>query len=205
MTSRQIRSHTKEQQMRTRLAQEAAHILVDSGNNDYYAAKRKAALHLGSVDTRNMPSNAEIETALQEYQRIFRADSQPQVLRELRKAAIHAMQFFNDFKPRLVGNVLSGSADQYSKVTLHLIASTVEDVDLYLVHHNIPFKTGEKRVRYNAEEYKTIPAYQFLAESTAIEILIFLEDGPHQAPLSSVDGRPMQRGDIAAVQKLLEE
>jgi len=203
MTSRQTRSHTKEQQMRLRLAQEAAHILLDSGNNDYYAAKRKAALHLGAIDTRNMPSNTEIDAALREYQRIFRADSQPQVLRELREAAIQAMLFFKGFNPRLVGSVLDGSADQYSSVTLHLFASTVEEIDLYLMHHHIPFKVDEKRVRYSAEKYSTIPIYQFLAENIPIEILVFPDDGPRQAPLSSVDGKPMQRADITTVEKLL--
>ena len=205
MTSRQARAHTKEHQMRMRLAQEAAHILLNSGNNDYYAAKRKAASHLGAVDTRNMPSNTEIDAALREYQRIFRAESQPQVLRDLRKAAIQAMQFFKDFKPRLVGSVLSGSADQYSTVTLHLFASAVEEIDLFLVHHHIPFKTGEQKVRYGSDKYKTIPSYQFLAKDTPIEILVFPEDGPHQPPLSSIDGKTMQQANITAVEKLLNE
>ena len=102
--------------MRQRLAQQAAQILVENGTTDYYAAKRKAALHLGAVDTRNMPSNSEIDQALREYQRIFRADTQPQQLQRLRQVAIQAMLFFTDFKPRLVGSVLDGTADVNSMV-----------------------------------------------------------------------------------------
>ena len=77
--------NTRERQMRERLAQEAAHILAETGSRDFFAAKRKAAEHLGAVDTRNMPSNKEIEAALMTYQRLFRADHQPQELRRLRQ------------------------------------------------------------------------------------------------------------------------
>ncbi|NOZ37485.1 MAG: hypothetical protein GXP11_05345, partial [Gammaproteobacteria bacterium] len=154
----------KAQQMRLRLAQEAAQILLQNGSRDYYSAKRKAALHLGAADTRNMPSNSEIESALQEYQRIFRADVQPAVLRRLRKAALQAMQFFRDFNPRLVGSVLRGTADEHSVVTLHVIAATVEDIDLFLLQYKIPFEMAEKRVRFQADLMQILPVYRFMAE-----------------------------------------
>lgn len=199
------RNSNKEQQMRLRLAQEAAHILLESGNNDYYAAKRKAAIHLGATDTRNMPSNSEIDTALQEYQRIFRADTQPAQLRQLRETALEAMQFFKTFRPRLVGSVLRGTADQHSNIVLHIYAYTIEDVDFHLMQNHIPFKTKEKRVRYSTDQYKTIPVYQFLADDVPLEVFVFPEDGSHQPPLSSIDGKPMQRADIATLEKLLAE
>ncbi len=191
--------------MRLRLAQEAAQILLQSGNRDYYAAKHKAAVHLGAADTRNMPSNTEIESALQEYQRIFRADVQPVELQRLRKAALHAMHFFKDFKPRLVGSVLRGTADKHSVVTLHIVASTVEDIDLFLLHHNIPFEIGEKRVRFQVEQIQSMPVYRFVADEAAIELVIFPADGPRQPPLSPLDSKPMQRADIRTLEKLLEE
>ncbi|VAX10184.1 FIG00856772: hypothetical protein [hydrothermal vent metagenome] len=195
----------KAQQMRLRLAQEAAQILLQSGSRDYYAAKQKAAVHLGAADTRNMPSNTEIESALQEYQRIFRADSQPAELLRLRKAALHAMQFFKDFKPRLVGSVLRGTADKHSAVSLHIVAATVEDVDLFLMHYNIPFEIGEKRVRFQAEQVQSLPVYRFVADDAPIDVVIFPLDGPRQPPLSPLDSKPMQRADIHKLEKLLQE
>ncbi|HEB86909.1 MAG TPA: hypothetical protein ENI68_07840 [Gammaproteobacteria bacterium] len=194
----------KAQQMRLRLAQEAAQILLQNGSRDYYAAKHKAALHLGAADTRNMPSNTEIESALQEYQRIFRADRQPVELRRLREAALHAMQFFRDFNPRLVGSVLRGTADEHSVVTLHVIAATVEEIDLFLLHYNIPFEMGEKRVRFQADVMQSLPVYRFVAEEVPIEMVIFPQDGPRQPPLSPLDSKPMPRADIQALEKLLQ-
>ncbi|VAX12104.1 hypothetical protein MNBD_GAMMA24-327 [hydrothermal vent metagenome] len=194
----------KAQQMRLRLAQEAAQILLQNGSRDYYAAKHKAALHLGAADTRNMPSNTEIEAALQEYQRIFRADTQPVELRRLREAALQAMQFFRDFKPRLVGSVLRGTADKHSVVTLHVIAATAEDLDLFLLQYHIPFEIGEKRVRFQADLVQILPVYRFVAEDVPIEMVIFPQDGPRQPPLSPLDNKPMPRADIQALEKLVQ-
>lgn len=195
----------KAQQMRLRLAQEAAQILLQNGSRDYYAAKQKAALHLGAADTRNMPSNIEIEAALQEHQRIFRADVQPAALRRLRKAAFHAMQFFKDFNPRLVGSVLRGTADEHSVVSLHVFASAVEDINLFLLQYTIPFEMGEKRVRFQLEQIQSLPVYRFVADDVPIEMVVFPEDGPRQPPLSPLDSKPMQRANIHTLEKLLQE
>ena len=101
-------------QIRQRIAQQAAQLLLQRGDRDFYAAKQKAAEYLGVVETRNLPNNTEIEQALIEYQRIFYADSQPQHLNYLREIAIEAMQFLRSFKPRLLASA-TGSRHPRSK------------------------------------------------------------------------------------------
>jgi len=197
--------NTRERQMRERLAQEAAQILAETGSRDFFAAKRKAAEHLGAVDTRNMPSNKEIEAALMTYQRLFRADSQPQELRRLRQVALQAMKFFSRYRPRLAGSVLRGTADTNSTVTLHVYAGAMEEVGLHLMENAIPFQTADKRLRFGIERHQTLPVYRFVAEDTPIEVIVFPLDGSQQPPLSPVDGKSMQRADIAAVEKLLAD
>lgn len=191
-------------QMRQRLAQEAAQILLQRGNRDFHAAKQKAAEHLGVPDTRNLPNNSEIEQALMEYQRIFHADSQPQHLTQLREVAVEAMQFLQEFKPRLVGSVLNGSADQNSPLILHLFASSAEQVKLFLIHHQIPHEESHKTVRFSPSRNEDIPLYRFMADEVRVELMIFNERQKHP-PLSPVDGRPMQRADIRDVEMLLAE
>ncbi|MGD8483333.1 MAG: hypothetical protein PVJ63_09035 [Thioalkalispiraceae bacterium] len=197
------RSH-KDWQMRQRLAQEAAQILLQRGNRDFHAAKQKAAEHLGVPDTRNLPNNAEIEQALMEYQRIFHADSQSQSLGHLREVAVEAMQFLQDFRPRLVGAVLNGSADQNSPVVLHVFASSPEEVKLFLLHNRIPHEEGHKSVRFTAARSEDLPLYRFMADDVRIELIVFNER-QKQPPLSPVDGRPMKRGDVVDVETLLAE
>jgi hypothetical protein len=194
---------SKERQMRVRLAQEAARILAETGSRDFYAAKRKAAEHLGATETRNMPRNTEIEEALMTYLRLFRSEQQPVELQRLRQVAYQAMTFFAEFNPRLVGSVLRGSADANSTVTLHLSANTPEDVDVFLMQHHIPYRSSEQRLRFGVEQYQNMPAYRFLAEETPLEVIVFPVDGPHHAPLSPVDGKPMQRAGLSTVAGLL--
>ncbi|MDH5408592.1 MAG: hypothetical protein OEY00_08285 [Gammaproteobacteria bacterium] len=198
------KNHHNEKQMRIRIAQAAARILIESGGQDYGTAKRKAALHLGAEDTRNMPSNAEIEQAIIEYQRIFRADTQPLNLRKLREEAIRAMRFFEPYRPKLVGPVLLGTADEHTPITLHLFAQTSEEVDLFLMDYQIPHTQHDKRLRMGSELYQDYPSYQFMAGDVKVEAIIF---SPRKTtpPLSPVDGRPMRRADIKEVEQLLDE
>ncbi|NIP72109.1 MAG: hypothetical protein GWO16_03340 [Gammaproteobacteria bacterium] len=200
-----IQHSTKDRQMRQRIAMEAARILVDSGLPDYQAAKRKAAARLGAPDTRNLPSNLEIEEALAEHQRLFHAETQPVRLRELREAALRAMELLQQFDPRLVGPVLTGTAGEHSEVQLHLFAGAPEDVAFFLMDWNIPYEEGERRLRYARNGYQTYPAYRFLAGGVPIELTVFPVDGLRQAPRSPVDGKPMQRGGRAAVEALLAQ
>ena len=191
-------------QMRQRLAQEAAQILLQRGNRDFHAAKQKAAEHLSVPDTRNLPNNAEIEQALIEYQRLFHADSQPQYLNHLREIAVEAMQFLQDFKPRLVGAVLNGSADQNSPVILHVFANLPEEVKLFLLHNKIPHEESHKTVRFSSVKTEDLPLYRFVADDVRVELVVFNEKQKH-APLNPVDGKVMKRADLTEVEMLLSD
>lgn len=189
--------------MRLRLAQEAARIMVESGNQDFLLAKRKAAAHLGAQDTRQLPSNQEIEQALIEYQRLFRSNTQPQALHELRKIALRAMQFFRDYEPRLVGPVLAGTADAHTPVTLHVFSDTPEDISFTLMENRIPFETLDKNLRLGNDEHETFPGFRFIAEETQVEVIIFPVSRRLPSPLSPVDARPMQRANMDTVAQLV--
>jgi len=189
-------------QLRECLAQEAARLMIESGIRDFGLAKRKAAQQLRATDARQLPGNDEIERAMQEYQRLFRADSQPRHLHELRRVALRAMRFLAHFHPCLVGPVLRGTADQHSVVTLHLFTDTTEEVDLFLGEHRIPFEVGEKRLRVSADEMRPYPSYRFVAEGAPVELVVFPYDGRRHSPLSPVDGKPMRRMSLAKFETL---
>lgn len=191
--------------MRLRLAEEAARILIDSGSRDFALAKRKAAEHLNAHDTRQMPSNQEIEQAVAAYQRLFRSTSQPQHLRILRETACEAMRFFSDFQPRLVGPVLSGTADVNTPISLHLFSDTPEEVSLLLLARQIPFETLDKRLHIRDELYQNFPALSFYVQEYKVEAIIFPVSKRVPTPLSPVDGKPIKRATLEAVQALLEE
>ena len=197
------RGSGRDQQMRVRIAQEAARLMAEQGIIDFYAAKRKAAQHLGAPDTRNMTRNQEVEAALEAYQRLFQGDEQPSHLRDLRESAAKAMRFLVDFSPRLVGSVLSGTAGRHANINLHLFADTSEDIGFFLMESNIPFHTSQKRMRINREEWQDFPSFEFLAGDHHVELVVFPRGGRREAPRSPVDGRPMHRAGLDEVEALL--
>lgn len=199
------RSTVRDERMRQRLTLEAARIMADEEVGDYATAKRKAAQRLGAPDTRNLPTNREIQAALKDYQRLFFGDDQRQRVRALRTQAVGAMEFFSRFRPRLVGSVLNGTAGPNSDVNLHLFAETPEEVVLFLLEHEIPFQTSERRLRFGKEQYLSFPVYRFVKDNVAFDLTVFSGAGLREAPRSSVDGQPMERANMAMVRSLLEE
>lgn len=190
-------------QVRERLAQLAAEYMAETGSQDFQLAKNKAVSQFGAIESANLPSNKEIQQALVTHQHIFRADSQPEQLKKLREVALEAMRFFEKFNPRLVGSVLSGTADINSAIYLHLFTETSEELAVFLLDNHIPYDEEQKRFHIKADEYEYYPAFAFLAEEVPLHIIIFPSRGLHHAPLSSVDGKPMQRADIKMLEQLL--
>ena len=192
--------------LRRLLATEAARLLAEDAATDYLQAKRKAAERYGvSERDSGFPTNSEIELALVEHQRLFQGDSQPEVLRQLRHSALQAMKLFRDFSPRLAGPVLSGTANANSDVQLHLFADAPELVVMFLIDQEIPFETKERRFRDGNGEQFSVPEYRFMAGDVRIDAAVFPETAIRRAPLSPVDGRPMQRASQRDVEELLEE
>jgi len=200
-----VRHSTRDRQMRQRIAQEAARLIVSEGIRDYLVAKRKAAARLGAPDTQNLPRNIEVEAELAAYQRLFLEQDQPQRLEQLRRAALDAMRFFSGFEPRLTGSVLSGMAGEHSDVNLHLFAESPEEVTLFLLEAKVPFEQSERRMRTTREDFETYPALRFLAGEVQIEAVVFPLNGLRQAPRSPLDGKPMARANLRRVEELLVE
>lgn len=189
-------------QLRERIAKEAARLMCEAGVRDYQLAKRKALQRLRISEHRALPSNEEIEAAVAEYQRLFRADSQPRRLAQLRQVAVRAMRFLERFQPRLVGAVLSGTADEHSEVCLHLFAEPAEEVGLFLFDNGVPHEHGERTMKLASDDSERLPTCRFLADDVPVELVIFAERVRRRVPLSPVDGRPMERAALRAVEAL---
>lgn len=205
MGYRHVRQSTRLAHVRRSIAVEAARLMSEAGMRNYLAAKRKAALRLGITDEAQLPRNTEVEEALREHQRIFQAGTQGSHLRTLREAAFEALRFFERFRPRLVGAVLEGTADQHSAVCLHLFADTPEEVAIFLSDSGIPFEESERRFRIKREHWEFRPVFRFRADDVPLDLTVFPPTALRQAPLSQVDGRPMQRANLPAVESLLGE
>lgn len=199
------RMNPRGEQLRRALAQEAARIMAEQGIDDYGLAKRKAAQRLGATDIAVLPKNTEIEAALAEHQRLFEADTHSSVLEAARRTALQAMRLLQQFQPRLVGPVLSGTASAHSEVNLHLFSDGAEAVALHLMENNIPHEIAQRRLRYEPDRLVAYPVVRFVAGNREIDAVVFPVDGIRQSPASPVDGRPMRRADKAEVETLLAD
>lgn len=190
--------------LRRTLAVEAARLMAEHGIDDFGFAKRKAAERFGTFEGAVLPSNAEVEAALQEYQRLFEADTHGETLYVLRQTAITAMELLVEFTPRLVGPVLTGTATRNTEVQLHLFAERAEAVTIRLLDTAIPHELVERRVKVRADEWVLTPAVRLTVDDIPVDALVFGRDGQRQAPLSPTDGRPLRRASIDEVRALLD-
>jgi hypothetical protein len=200
-----IHSHDRVQRNRMRIAQEAARLMSEHGIRDFHHAKLKAAERLGILDTQALPRNLEIEQALREHQRLFLADSQPQLLQQRREAAVEAMRFLAAFEPRLVGAVLEGTADAHSAVCLHVFSDDPDAVTLHLREHGVPMELQTRHLRNQRDEQPEYPVLLFTADDLPFDLTVMPRDALRQAPLDRIDERPMRRASLAQVEVMLAQ
>lgn len=186
------------------VAQEAARIIVNQGIRDYGLAKKKAAERLGLRERGSLPGNVEIERAVAEHHQLFGGDAHAATLRALRRAALSAMEMLDAFTPRLVGPVLNGTADENSAINLHVFADAAESVANHLDANGHTWRPYERRLKYRRDKPETCAGFEFKGAAGPIQATVFPIDGIRQAPLSPIDGRPMDRADAARVRTLIE-
>lgn len=190
---------------RQRVAYEAARLIAKHGLQDYQLAKLKAAQQLGIRDEASLPRNSEVQEQLRDYQRLFQGEEQPRQLRLRREAAVEAMRFFEEFEPRLVGSVLDGTADGHSSVTVHVFHDDADAVARFVLDAGRPAKLQERKLRVGREQFASFPCWEFVVDGLTIEIVVLPVALLRQAPMSPIDGKPMQRATLSAVQILLDE
>jgi len=186
------------------VAQEAARIIVNHGVRDYRVAKQKAAERLGVNGRGSLPGNTEVEAAVAEHLQIFGGDSHQNLLRLMRTAALAAMELLTEFSPRLVGPVLAGTADENSAVNLHVFADSPEMVAMEIGDMGIQFRSYERRLKSRRGQIEMYAGFEFSYRNETIQATVFPVDGIRQAPMSPIDGNPMKRVDLDAVQELLQ-
>ncbi|MDD5471795.1 MAG: hypothetical protein PHP05_07770 [Sideroxydans sp.] len=184
--------------MRAQLAHQAAKIMADGSITDYAFAKRKAARQLGADDTHHLPSNEEVDLALQQYRVLYQQEEHPSVLRSLRQEALDNMQQLAQFQPYLTGSVLSGSAGMNSDINLMLFSDDAKAVLLFLLKNKIDFESGEWRMRISGRE-ETVPSYTLTGSSGIQTHIVVL---PESARFSG-SRHPQTHANAAAVEALL--
>src|SRR6266849_7559353 len=142
--------------LRQAIALEAARLMYERAESEYYTAKRKAAKRLcrQSVKPKDLPSNAEIRDQIQVFARIHEGEKRTQHLRAMRLEALRLMRLLRQFKPRLIGSVMTGHVRKGSDIDVHvfsdsahLVADLLEQAGCqYDMERKQVVKHGESRV-----------------------------------------------------------
>src|SRR5438128_3129105 len=116
-------SHDK---VRQAIAFEAARLMYERVESEYFTAKRKAAKRLcrRSCKPEDLPSNAEIRELIQTFARLHEGERRTVHLRAMRLEALKLMRLLRQFKPRLIGSVMTGHVRQGSDIDIHVFSDS---------------------------------------------------------------------------------
>jgi hypothetical protein len=193
----------RDNNLRRQLAYNAARLMAEDGIADYATAKWKAARQAGLEDAKLLPDNQEIEAALREYQGLYQSEDQPAHLRRLREVAVKVMRDFDEFRPALVGSVLSGTAGQHSDVNLQLFTDDPKALTLFLLNRRYRFEEETWRVR-RGEQLDDVPRIRLEVEGVPVTLTVLDRDDERVAPVRprGASEAPL-RARLAEVEALL--
>lgn len=188
---------------RLAVCEEAARIMHQQGIRDFQAAKTKAVERLGVGRRFPLPSNREIEQALQQRLRLFSTEFWSARCRLLWRLATEIMETFSAYEPRVVGALLRGSVTDKTPVEIHLFSDSPEEISDSFDQNRIPYECFDKRVRYRKNRYTVVPAFRFACDDVSFELLAFARNNIREAPLCPVEGQPMPRISLQRAREIL--
>lgn len=154
----------------------AAKLMHEDAIEDVGEALRRATRMLGRTNTR-LPQAEDVRAALLRRLRLFSADSD-QVLLEMRKAALDAMEFLAEFKPRAIGSVIDGTAQLSDRIKLLCECDPPDRLDERLQELRIP---AQQLQRFVAGELQQ--SFEFIAGKFAFELIAQAPRKPQRAAL----------------------
>jgi len=190
--------------LKERLAQVAATLVVEEGL-EYGPAKRRAVKQMGLPPRTELPGNDLIEAAVREHIALFCADTQPAELQALRELALVWMQRLAAFRPHLAGAVWHGTATRLSDIYLQLFCDDPKSAELALIDHQVDYEV-RTLPGFHGQSVDVLSVHSMckpLQESVGVHLMIYDLDDLRGALRPDAQGRT-PRGDLAAVQKLLE-
>ncbi len=189
--------------LRQAIALEAARLMYERVESEYYTAKRKAAKRLcrRGVKPEDLPSNAEIRDQIQLFARIHEGDKRLEHLRDMRLAALRLMRLLRPFRPRLIGSVMTGHVRKGSDIDLHVFTDSVSLVTGLLEHEGHQFDVERKQiVKHNEARVFT---HVHVHDRFNFELTVYAEDKAHYVFKSSVTGKAIERASIRELEELL--
>src|SRR5437868_7332711 len=189
--------------LRQAIALEAARLMYERVESEYYTAKRQAARRLcrRGVKPEDLPSNAEIRDQIQVFARIHEGDKRTQHLRDMRLEALRMMRLLRPFRPRLIGSVMTGHVRKGSDIDLHVFCDSPALVADLLEQAGCQYDLERKQVLKHGES--RVFTHVHVHDRFNFGLTIYPEDKAHYVFKSSITGKPIERASIAELEQFL--
>jgi HD domain len=196
--------HMASDKFRRQIAFEAARLMYDRQESEYFRAKLRAAKRIarGWVKPRDLPSNAEIRDQIQQFARLHEGDRRTTNLREMRLEALRMMRILRRFRPRLIGSTLTGHVRRGSDIDIHVFSDSVDAVEAVLDHEGVPYSVERKHIRKQGEE--RLFTHVHIADRFVFELTLYASNLAHFVFKSSVTGKAIERASIAELEQFLQ-
>src|SRR5437016_12758659 len=134
--------------LRQAIALEAARLMYERVESEYFTAKRKAAKRLcrRGVKPADLPSNAEIRDQIQLFARIHEGDKRKENLKDMRLEALRLMRLLRAFRPRLIGSVMTGHIRKGSDIDIHVFSDSANLITNVLENEGFQFDVQRKQI-----------------------------------------------------------
>lgn len=192
--------------LRRVIAMEAAKMMYDRTESEYFTAKRKAARHLGlnyRYRPSDLPSNKEIRDYLLNIAHLYEGDENVRKLKQMRLYALWIMRELESFAPKLIGSTFTGHIRKGSDIDVHIFSDSLAMVAQVLDNNGLQYHVEKKRiVKYNQERIFTHIHVHGLFE---IELTLYAPDLIHYRFKSSITGKPIEFATVKQLETLICE
>jgi hypothetical protein len=189
--------------LRHAIAFEAARLMYERVESEYFTAKRKAAKRLcrDNVKPGDLPSNSEIRDLIQTFARLHEGESRTKNLKEMRLEALKLMRLLRAFRPRLIGSVMTGHIRKGSDIDIHIFSNSAELVTSLLENEGYQFEVERKQVvKHNESRVFT---HIHVTDRFNFELTMYPEDKAHYVFKSSITGKAIERASIKELEELI--
>jgi hypothetical protein len=156
----------------------AAQLIMEEGIKDYLYAKKKAAKSLGINENANLPTNSQIDKAIDEFNKIFNPNIDIEFLQQFKTQALEVMSIFKNFKPHLMNQLSQGVIPKFPEIKINLFADNLKDVEYVLLNSQLSYDFKEVKMNTKVGKYsvRSIPTIYLESLSIPAEIKVYFEN-----------------------------
>ena len=164
--------------MKVSVANLAAQMIMEEGIKDYLYAKKKAAKSLGLNEKASLPTNSQIDKAIDDFNKIFNPNIDIEFLQQFKTQALEIMVIFKNFKPHLMNHLSEGIIPKFPEIKINLFADNLKDVEYVLLNSELSYDFKEVKMNNKVGKnlIKSIPTIYLDNLSIPAEIKVYFEN-----------------------------